>query len=324
MVEQAAKPKMPLVSVVIPTFNRPEYLRIALQSPISQTLGDLEIIVQDNASPVDPSGVVASFKDARIVYHRNPEHLSQTANVVSACAKARGKYLAILGDDDVWHSDFLATLVAPLERDISLTLAFCDHFMIDAAGREDRARSEKFTRKYYRHRLHEGVHRPFDEIALVYRSVCLFSAAVLRRTDIDWQSIPLELGYGPVDYYIAYLAARTAKGCYYVPQRLASYRYHAGALSSSRNRPSEKIATARYAMIYWRRLLRDSVLDHSSRYFQMKMGHNALVVVVNLMRCGDWQQGWQELRQHWAEGYISPRIFIDHVIYATRLHRLRA
>ncbi len=319
-----ALPEPPLVSVVIPTFNRPEYLRIALRSALAQTLADIEVIVQDNASPTDPIEVVTSFGDARTAYFRHQEPVSQSANVISACARARGKYVAILGDDDVWQPNFLAALVAPLERDPELVLAFCDHLMIDSQGIVHRRETQRVTRAYRRHRLAEGVHRPFDEIALVSRSICLFSAAVVRRAAIDWSSIPLDLGFGPIDYYIAYLAARTGKGCYYLRQPLASYRQHAGALSSARMQPHERMARARYAMTYWRRLLADRDLKGSSRYFEMKLGYNVIALILSLLKAGEWRRALDELRHHWAEGLLRPRIFAYHLLYAMRLHRLRA
>jgi len=56
----------PTVSVLIPTYNRPVYLRAALASVLAQSFGDFEVIVQDNASEVDPGEIIAAFGDRRI------------------------------------------------------------------------------------------------------------------------------------------------------------------------------------------------------------------------------------------------------------------
>jgi glycosyltransferase involved in cell wall biosynthesis len=314
----------PLVSVIIPTLNRPEYLRLALRSAVGQTWRDQEIIVQDNASQIDPGEIVASFNDPRIRYYRNDATVSVTANVVSACRKARGKYVAILGDDDVWHPDFLSTMIAPLEDDQDLVLAFCDHEIIDARGTRLDAVGKKISRSFQRHLLREGTYRPFDEIALVHRAICVISAAVLRRADIEWESIPLEIGSGPLDHYVAYLAARTGKGCFYSPRRLTQYRYHPAAQSRRRKTPREHLEGARAAMFYWESLLKDDELERSRRYFQMKVGYNALLVVLHLLRCGEWRHAADELRRFCQEGDIVPSIFIYHLNYALKLHRLRA
>ena len=313
----------PLVSILLPTYNRRDYLRAALASALAQSFRDFEIIVHDNASPADPVDVVESFGDPRVRYYRNPRNMGTTGNVLAAYARARGKYVAILGDDDLWHAEFLATLVAPLEADDSLALAFCDHSIIDAAGHHDDVMTEKVTKRFGRHLLREGVYRPFDEIAVIYRAICVVSAALLRRTDVDWSSIPVELGFS-LDLVLAYLAARTGKGCYYVPRRLAHYRYHATSIGSSLRRADQRLANARDAMWYWDQLLRDRTLPRNKRYFEMKIGYNALVIVLGLWRCGEWRQALNQLRQYRDEGLLPPRIFLYHGVYALRLHRVRA
>jgi glycosyltransferase involved in cell wall biosynthesis len=312
----------PRVSVVIPTFDRRDYLRSTIASVLRQTFGDFEVIVSDNASTVDPGDVVAAFGNRRLRYYRNADNLGVTGNLLAALSHARGKYIAILGDDDLWHPEFLTALVAPLEADESLALAFCDHFIIDRDGRPDEVASDQVTRRWQRHRLRQGVYRPFDEIALVYRSICVFSAAVLRRSAIDWQSVPRDLDFS-VDVYLAYLAARTGRGCYYVARRLSQYRYHAGSLGSSLKRADQRLANARDALVYWERFLRDETLGNK-RYFEMKRGFNALVIVLALLRSGRRRQAWGELLCSWREGLLRPRILIYHLAYALWLHRANA
>jgi glycosyltransferase involved in cell wall biosynthesis len=316
-------PTRALVTVIIPTFNRRDYLRIALGSAVAQTYRELEIVVQDNASAVDPVDVVASFGDPRIKYYRNAENIGLAASVISASAKAHGDYVAILGDDDVWHPDFLTTLVPPLDADGSLVLAFCDHDIIDPDGRCDAELTEKVTRRWRRHLLHEGVYRPFDEIALVRRSICVMSAAVLRRADIDWQAVPRELSFS-LDLYLAYLAARTGKGCYYSPSRLAHYRYHPNSTASTLRLVDSRIANARDAMRYWDDFLHDDGLGRNKEYYMMKLGFNALVIVTSLGRRGNWREALVQLRRFWRDGFIHPRILLYHLVYALRLQRPRA
>jgi glycosyltransferase involved in cell wall biosynthesis len=312
----------PLVSVLIPTFNRRDYLKATIASVLKQSFGDFEVIVSDNASAVDPGDVVADFADRRLRYYRNASNLGVTGNLLAACRHARGKYVAILGDDDLWHPEFLATLVAPLEADPSLVLAFCDHSIIDPEGRIDETTSDQVTHRFQRHRLRQGVYRPFDEIALVYRSICVFSAAVLRHSAIDWASIPRDLDFS-VDVYLAYLAARTRLGCYFIPRRLSHYRYHPGSLANSLKRVDQRLTNARDAMFYWDRFLRDDAIGNK-HYFEMKRGFNAFVVVMMLLQSGRRRQALRELRRWWSAGVLRPRILIYHLVYALRLHRSHA
>jgi glycosyltransferase involved in cell wall biosynthesis len=314
---------LPLVSVVIPTYDRPDYLRLALRSAVAQSYPNLEIIVHDNASPTDPAPVIAEFADPRITLYRNERNIGIMANCAAGCRRATGTYIAILGDDDLWHPDFVATLVPPLEADPNLVVSFCDHHVIDGEGRVATALTTEVMRRYGRHRLREGSYRPFEEIALLYRSICIMSGAVLRRAAIDWNDLPTEIYMG-FDLYVAYLAARTGKGCHYCPRRLVQYRYHESSASSTLADSAVRIGNARDAMVYWSRFLRDGNLRRLRPYLEMKRGLNALVIVVTLLRRGERREALRELWRFLRQGFIPPRIFLYHLLYVLRLHRVTA
>jgi glycosyltransferase involved in cell wall biosynthesis len=116
----------PLVTVGIPTFNRPRGLASTLASICSQTYRNIEIIVSDNAS-TDPAvrATVDEFaaKDTRISYHRHPENLGAMANFSSLPPKARGEFFMWAADDDRWEPFFIERCVAGLQADP--TLAVC-------------------------------------------------------------------------------------------------------------------------------------------------------------------------------------------------------
>lgn len=313
----------PLVSVVIPTFNRPDLLRVALQSALGQSHRNLEIIVQDNASAQDPRAVVAAFGDPRIRYSRRPTIVSQTENIVSACRQATGAYIALLCDDDVWLPGFLAAMVAALERDPEIALAFCDHDIIGPDGRRDAAMTEKITRSFHRHRIRPGRHRPFEDIALLYRAIPTLTGAVLRRAAIDWAALPLDMPFG-LDLYLAYRVARTGLACYYVPARLAQIRYHPFSVTREVKHGQRRVAMARNALAQWRCFAGDERLMRNKAYFALKAGLNALAIVVGLLRSRQWEAAASECRAYWRDGILRPRLVFYHLFYATRLRRLRA
>lgn len=310
----------PPVSVIIPTRNRRRYLQEALGSVVRQTYPDLEIIVHDNASDYDVEEVVRSFSDPRIALYRNEEDIGSAANYLSGCRKATGKYIAALGDDDRWQPEFVATLVAPLEADADLVLAFCDHEVIDAEGRCDPRASDRASRRWRRHRLREGVYRPFDDIALVDRAICL-SATLFRRGVIDYSDVPARAG-AALDLYLFYLAARTGRGCYYTPRRLAAYRYQPSSLTGNIGSTDGRTEAARHAVFYWGKFLDDPALRRHRRYFEMKRGYNALVVVTDLLRRREGRKARRLFAQLVRARVITPRMFFYHLVYALRERRL--
>ncbi|HMJ90485.1 MAG TPA: glycosyltransferase family 2 protein [Candidatus Acidoferrum sp.] len=217
----------PLISVVIPTYNRPHYLREAIASALAQTYTNIEVLVRDNASGDETRRVVMSFRDPRIHYHRHDSNVGQTRNVIAGCIATRGKYVANLHDDDVWEPDFLAKLVRPLEENAAVAIAFSDHYIIDAEGALDPAMTRKNTRHWKRHMLTPGLHAPLHRIAVVDMSIPLSMASLMRRSAIDWSDVPdLPSCY---DVWLMYLVSRDGQAGYYVPERLTRYRVHSGS-----------------------------------------------------------------------------------------------
>src|SRR3990167_9273045 len=91
----------PLISVVIPTYNRAKYLDKCLRSVLIQTDCDFEVIVSDNASPDNTPAVINGFlSDERIRYLRNKSNLGILENIYQVTRAARGQYIFYLSDDD--------------------------------------------------------------------------------------------------------------------------------------------------------------------------------------------------------------------------------
>lgn len=92
----------PLVSVVIPTRDRPALLARAIASVQAQTVSDLEVIVVDDGSTTDVSTVAPAAGDLRLRYRRHPAPRGAAAARNTGLAAARGAFVAFLDDDDVW------------------------------------------------------------------------------------------------------------------------------------------------------------------------------------------------------------------------------
>ena len=90
----------PLVSVLLPTRNRLEFLRYAIETVVRQDDPDWEIVVSDNASEEDIAGHVEGLADDRLRYVRTPSFVPVTDNWNSALEHSSGRYVVMLGDDD--------------------------------------------------------------------------------------------------------------------------------------------------------------------------------------------------------------------------------
>jgi glycosyltransferase involved in cell wall biosynthesis len=90
----------PRFSIVIPTFNRSEYLGKAIESALNQTFVDLEVVVSDNHSTDDTPDVVSAIGDPRIRYVRPPVHGPMPDHWDFAWRQCTGDFILLMGDDD--------------------------------------------------------------------------------------------------------------------------------------------------------------------------------------------------------------------------------
>lgn len=122
-----------LVSVLLPTYNRAQYLAQAVASALIQSYQDLEVIIVDDGSEDDTANVVGTFSDARVRYiYQTNQGVSAALN--TAWHAARGDYCAMLGSDDVWLPELLQELVPVLEADPSLAFVYARARGMDARG----------------------------------------------------------------------------------------------------------------------------------------------------------------------------------------------
>mgnify|MGYP000843546243 FL=1 len=106
---------MCLVSIIIPTFNRPDLLYEAVKSCVSQTYSNLEIIVVNDGGE-DVGKVINSFLDSRIKYiiHEKNKGLSAARN--TGIKKAKGQYFIYLDDDDILYPEHISVLLNYIKR----------------------------------------------------------------------------------------------------------------------------------------------------------------------------------------------------------------
>lgn len=97
--------QQPLVSICIPTYQRAERIQLTLQSILSQTMTDYEIVVVDNASTDGTEEAVRAFADSRIRFFRNERNIGAAMNHNRCLLEAKGTYIKFIHSDDRFASD---------------------------------------------------------------------------------------------------------------------------------------------------------------------------------------------------------------------------
>lgn len=223
---------MPLVTILIPTFNRAYLLKDALQSAVSQTHQELEILILDDASPDATCTVADRFShDPRVRYICHTNNLGIAGNWRAGIESARGEFFCLLHDDDTFDPTFVETLLRPLQNDSSLILAFCDHWVMDADGVRLLGATDEARQRFCRTALSEGVLTDFAQSALIDNS--LPGGATLFRKSMIASDFITEQAKGSIDAWLFYRCVKTGYAAYYIPEKLMNYRAHSGGMSAS-------------------------------------------------------------------------------------------
>lgn len=106
-----------MFSIIIPTHNSNDTLRIALRSCLNQTNGDFEIIVIDDASNEPAAIVCADLEDRRITCLTNPTNLGASTSRNRGLDTARGDYIVFLDADDIYLPHKLEVLARTIQRE---------------------------------------------------------------------------------------------------------------------------------------------------------------------------------------------------------------
>ena len=124
----------PLVSIIIPTYNRTEYLKYTLESVINQTYPATEIIVVDDGSPNTKTQTLCQhYKN--VAYYKIENSGGPATPRNFGFKQSKGQYIAFLDDDDLWLPDKLSKQVKILEEnpDFGIAHSYCD--VIDKEGK---------------------------------------------------------------------------------------------------------------------------------------------------------------------------------------------
>ena len=109
----------PLLTISIPTYNRSFFLNELLSCLLDQCISNpkIELLVSDNDSPDETPSIVRAYIDRglKIRYLRNSSNVGADGNFLQRFEKARGKYVWIIGDDDVVEPGAIGKIIAYLE-----------------------------------------------------------------------------------------------------------------------------------------------------------------------------------------------------------------
>lgn len=176
----------PIITTLIPTYQRPQLLERAIRSVLDQTYPHLRVSVFDNCSGDATEGMVRNLmrQDQRLTYHCHERNLGAGPNFEFALKSAATEYFTILSDDDWLLSDIFANAVEQITRhpEAGFIALACD---VHRDGRTVRPSSIN--------RAIQGVHSPPDAFLALLRhwAILTWTSVVFKKTVLDEMGPPL-------------------------------------------------------------------------------------------------------------------------------------
>ena len=126
---------VPTVSIILPVYNTSKYLRECIDSILSQTFTDFELIIINDGSIDDSESVIKSYTDARIRFFNNESNKGLIYTLNRGIIEAKGEYITRMDGDDICDLDRLRTQIDFLNRNPNVSITASCVELIDADGK---------------------------------------------------------------------------------------------------------------------------------------------------------------------------------------------
>lgn len=183
--------QVPTVTVVIPTFNRPQFLKRAIESVRRQTFGDFEIVVVIDGSDPASKDAIEQIHEPRLRYFELSEKVGGSEARNTGVRSANGRWIALLDDDDEWLPSKLEQQLARIQSGNNDGTLVTSRYICHAPGLTDVVRPRRLPKKG--EPISEFM---FDYLCYFQTSTFLCSKALYLRVpfdsrlpffqDIDW------------------------------------------------------------------------------------------------------------------------------------------
>lgn len=217
---------LPLVTIIIPTFNRPKYFKEALDSALNQTYRNIEVVISDNSTDDATEQLVQSYTDKRIKYFRHKGfNAHDNWNFARDYNNPAAEYVNWLMDDDFFYPTKIEKMVEVYRNNPDVSLVTSKRYYVDANGaikgvfQTPFSTSTKVDGKEAGRILFSNFRNYIGEPTVV-----LIRKKFLRNNDLCWNDD--ERGFFNLVDMSTWLQLLTQGNLYFIDEVLSCYRHH--------------------------------------------------------------------------------------------------
>jgi len=215
----------PRVSILMPVYNVAPYLREAMDSILTQTFQDFELIVLDDYSPDNSSEILDTYTDERIVRYRGEKNMGLSNVLNVGLQMARGEFIARMDSDDLSTPERLATQVAYLDAHPEIDLCSCGMELFGA-------KQETWVRE---------ANVEDVKITALFHSPILHASSMWRRASFERVGLRFLQEMVPAEDYDMWTRAMAAGlRLVNIPQVMYQYRIHPSQATTQTDKTAKK------------------------------------------------------------------------------------
>ena len=216
------------VVLYVVTYNRINFLKLALDSILKQTYSNFDVYVLDNCSKDETEQYVRTLRDKRVKYIRHTKNVGGIKNISYAFEHCEGEYFAIFHDDDILHQNLLEEEVSYLNNNEICVAVSCLANNIDEGGNYIKYADEANAHEY----VFNGTN--FFETYIHSQKSLMFPATLYRTDFIKKNRIKMSLDAGPCADVVIFMDIEKCGGVITeIPKALIDYRIYREQDSSS-------------------------------------------------------------------------------------------
>jgi len=262
---------MPTVSIIIPAY-RPDHLKMAIESALTQTFTDMEILIGDDNRDGRLAGLVGEFDDPRIQYIHHGFNDGGINNIIALWNRAKGQYIKPLFDDDFLTNTSVEALVAALRDNPDASMSFHERVFINE--------NNQIVDKPHE-LLRPGHTARLDRAFLIKNMVCEVnnfvgepSSVMFNPAHVKVENLFSYKGIRPEFLFdvVMYLQAAQAAPVVAVGGYLSAFRKH------SQQGSNEHSAIFSAGLFEWEMLLRGEAADGNLTADQLEQARQRLAV----------------------------------------------
>lgn len=203
-----------MVSIITPAYNSEKFIAETIQSVLAQTYQNWELLIVDDCSTDKTAEIISRFQDSRIKYFHNYTNKGSAFSRNLALQKAKGKWIAFLDSDDLWHPEKLEKQIEFMKKN-NYRFSYTNYCEIDETSKERGiliSGPEVITKKMMTAYCWPGC------LTVMYDAEFL---GLMQTADIKIN-----------EEYALWIKITQKTNCYLLKENLAKYRRHKGSLTS--------------------------------------------------------------------------------------------